>query len=345
MRGFHLFLSRKKLFAIFLILISFTAIGWFVFFEYTVDWLEKQVEDVATNLTKKGFTLSYSKVEIKGNPFFLNIIFQKPSLKDPKGYFEWNGSEMILSLQLWQPYSLTCSFPGQQRLLVHQDIHIPLKELNFEGATGTLNLNTQGHLKELDVTIESVQPLVDSKVQPVFLENVSLKATKLIDPLNLEFSFSMDLSHLETLLDMTPLDYPCTINLTAHLAEYQSNRPLPRSLAEWRDGGGILEVTLLKISWFPIIGEAKGTLTLDKNMYPLGAFSSQISGYQDALADMVKLGWIKKKKAAGASFVFDLLSVPDESGARRLTVPITLQNGRISVGPAPLLKLQPVQDF
>lgn len=345
MRGFHLFLIRKKVFAVLLILISCAAISWFIFFEYTVRWLEKQVEVVATNLTKKGFTLSYSKVEISGNPLFLRITFQNPALKDPKGYVDWKGSEMILSLQPWQPYFLTCSFPGQHTFLVHQALHVPLKEINIEGAVGTLNMDSHGYLKELNVKIESVKSLIDSKVQPVFLNNLSLKATKLIDPLNLEFSFSTDLSHLETLLDMKPLDYPCTISLEAHLAGYQPNHFLPRSLAEWRDGGGVMEVTLLKFSWPPIIGEAKGTLTLDKNMYPLGSFSSQISGYQDALAHMVKLGWVKKKKAAGASFVLDLLSVPDESGTRQLTVPITLQNGRVSVGPAPLLKLQPVQDF
>ena len=80
-------------------------------------------------------------------------------------------------------------------------------------------------------------------------------------------------------------------------------------------------------------------------MYLLGSFSSRIQGYQEALADMVSLGWINKKKAATASFILDLFSSPNSSGGKTLTVPITLQNGVLSIGPAPLLKLQPLEDL
>lgn len=345
MKGFHMFLTRKKLFASFLVLVALATMGWFVFFEYSVRWLEKQIEIVATNLTKKGYVLSYSTIKISGNPFFLSVSFQKPSLKDPKGFLEWSGSEMIVSLQPWQPYFLTCTFPGDHSLLIHQNIPISLGVLKLEGAVGTFNLNSQGALKELSFTIAQLKSFVDSKPQPVFSQNVSLKATNLIDPLNLQFSFSTNLVNLESLFNMQRLDHLCTINLEGYLSGYQSPHSFPQSLAEWRDGGGVLEVTLLKFSWLPIMAEAKGTLALDKDMYPLGAFSSKISGYQDALADMVKLGWVKKKKAAGASFVLDLFSVSDDDGTKHLTVPVTLQNGALSVGPAPLVKLRPLQNL
>ena len=92
-------------------------------------------------------------------------------------------------------------------------------------------------------------------------------------------------------------NYPLTLNIEGELSGYTSNTSSPRSLSQWRDGGGIINVTSLNITWPPINAEAEGTLTLDKNMYLLGSFSSKITGYQEALEDMAKLGWIKKKKA------------------------------------------------
>ncbi|MBS0271401.1 MAG: DUF2125 domain-containing protein [Proteobacteria bacterium] len=340
-----MFLPRKKLFASFLIFVALVTLGWFVFFEYSVRWLEKQIEIVTTDLTKKGYTISYSKVEISGNPLFLSVSFKNPSLKDPKGFLQWNGSELLISLQPWQPYLLTCTFPGDQSLLIHQNIPVSIGLLKLERAVGTFALDSQGALKELNFTIEQVKSFVDSKPQPVFSQKVSLKATNLIDPLNLQFSFSANLLNLESLFNMERLDHVCVINLDGSLSGYQNHELFPKSLADWRDGGGVLEVSFLKFSWLPIIVEAKGTLTLDQDMYPLGAFSSKVSGYQDALVDMVKLGWVKKKKAAGASFVLDLFSVSDEYGTKHLTVPVTLQNRVLSVGPAPLAKLRPLQNL
>jgi hypothetical protein len=338
-------LNRKKLFATLLILLSLVIIGWFVFFEYSVRWLEKSIEKFTSNLRQIGYTVSYSNVKITGNPLSLKVIFQNPHVKDLKGRFDWQGQELDIVIQPWEPYRLTCTFPGDQKISVPQNTPLPLGILQFEGAKGIFSLTPQGALEEVDFIVDRILSLIGDQPQAVFLEGVSLKVKNLINPLNLTFLFKTTVLNLEKPLNFPPRDHPFIINLEASLSGYQSKNSFPKSLAEWRDGGGVLEVSLLKLTWTPLSLEANGTLTLDRNMYPLGAFSSKITGYQDVLPDLVQLGWVKKKNAAATSFILGLFSVQDEGGSKHLPVPITLQNKALSVGPAKLFKLQPVEEF
>lgn len=338
-------LNRKKLFASVLILLSLVIIGWFVLFEFSVRWVEKSIEKFTSNLREKGYTVSYSNVEIKGNPLSLTVIFQNPHLKDPKGRFDWQGHELDIVVQPWQPYTFTCTFPGDQKMIIPQNTPIPLGVLQFEGANGLFFLTTQGALEEADFTVDRILSLRGGQPQDVFLEGVSLKVKNLTNPLNLMFLFKTTVLNLEKPLNLPPRDHPFIVNLEASLSGYQPKNSFPKSLAEWRDGGGVLEVSLLKLTWTPLSLEANGTLTLDRDMYPLGAFSSKITGYQDVLPDLVQLGWVKKKNAAAASFILGLFSVQDENGGKHLPVPITLQNKALSIGPAKLFKLQPIEEF
>ena len=337
-------ITRKKLLVGFLFFLALCFLGSFIVYEYSLLWIEKEIAATTKRLQQKGYSLSYASFSVAGNPLLLNVSFKEPSLKDAKGTWKWQGEEAVISVYPWKPYQLSCSFPGDQKISLPQNLPFTFETLSLEDMEGILLFSAEGHLKNLDLKIGKVSSFVGDKVQPVTLKALSLKATDLVTPLSLKFTFSTEVSNLETLLKESPLDYNLILALEGELSGYAAKMP-PTSLSQWRDGGGVLELASVKVSWPPIHGEAEGTLTLHKNMYLLGSFSSRIQGYQEALADMVSLGWINKKKAATASFILDLFSSPNSSGGKTLTVPITLQNGVLSIGPAPLLKLQPLEDL
>jgi hypothetical protein len=338
-------LTRKKLLGGFFILFALGILGEFILFEYSVRWLEKEISSTKARLEQQGYSVSYSRVSIAGNPLLMEIRFENPSLKAPQEAWGWQGKKLVISVYPWKPYILTCSFSGDQKVTAPKNGPISLGTLSIEEALGVFTLSSEGKLEQIDFKTGAITSLLGPQVQAVSLKSLSLNMTQLSHPLSSKFTFKTEIAHLESLLKAAPLDYPLTLNIEGELSGYTSKTSFPHSLSQWRDGGGIMNVTFLNISWPPINAEAEGTLTLDKNMYLLGSFSSKITGYQDALEDMVKLGWIKKKKALMASFVLELFTTTDGSGTKQLTVPITLQNGMVSVGPAPLIKLQPLKDI
>jgi hypothetical protein len=336
--------NRKKLIASLLILISLGIISWFVLFEYGVRWLEKELETVATDLRQKGYTVTYSKVEFKGNPLFIRAIFESPHIKDPRGLFEWQGPEIEVSTKPWSLHTLAVSLPGDHTLNIPQGLPTPIGALKVEHATGVITLTLKDKLESVSLDVKNVFFLAANKPQPLSLKDFSLIITNLIHPLELNMTLRSKVVGLETVLNIPPLDHLLTVNLDAHLSGFESKGSFPKTLSEWRDGGGVLDVTSLKFNWPPVVAIGEGTLTLDKDMYPLGSFSSSLEGYQEALNYMVRLGFVKQKNASAATFVLDLMSAPTEMGTKRLTIPITLQNKRLSVGPVHVLKLKPLVD-
>jgi hypothetical protein len=333
--------NYKKLFIILFLFVILGLSAWFVAFAYATRWLEEKIHIARENLEQRGYGLTYSSLKVSGTPFSLQATLKNPHIKDSHGVMEWQGEEIKVTLRPWEYTTLYCDFLGKHELIVPKLSSLSLGTLEVRGAQGVIQLTSYGP-QSFNLTMDQLSFPFEKMPEALLFKNVSLNVTHIRDPLNLKMSISTQLLNIEKFLKREARSQLFTLNFVADLSGFKPSFPFPKSLAEWRDGGGVVEVRLLKINWPPILAEIEGTLTLDAEMYPLGSFSSQISGYEEVLNTMVTLGWVKKKKATLALFMLDLFSTKDESGEKHLKAPITLQNKMLSVGPAPLLKLKPL---
>jgi hypothetical protein len=114
------------------------------------------------------------------------------------------------------------------------------------------------------------------------------------------------------------------------------------ALTHWRDDGGTIELQSLRLHWGSLLVDASGTLALDSALQPEGAFSAVITG-QDAAVDVaVKTGALKPSDAGAAKAVLGLLARPNGNGDKALTLPMTIQNQRLYLGPAKLANIPPI---
>jgi hypothetical protein len=109
-----------------------------------------------------------------------------------------------------------------------------------------------------------------------------------------------------------------------------------QTAAGWRDAGGTLELDHFHLGWGGIDVDASGTVTLDRDLQPEGALSASVGGYDRLLAALVSLGRVKGSDAARIRLVLGLLARPGPDGKPRLSVPLTLQDGILSMGPISL---------
>lgn len=334
--------NHKKLFFVLLTLLLLGMGGWFTFSFYSTKWLDARISVLMEDLRKKGSIISYSSIDFSVTPVSIYAKIKNPYIKDRRGFIEWHGQEVQIFMRPFDYFTLNFVFPGEQKVVVPQT-SLPLGTLKLEGAEGALHFTALGEMDNFTFTVDRLTSFQGTQVQPLALKDLSVNVKNIRDPLTLNLALSTQLMNVEKLLKKEPKEQPFIINFVADFSGFKPQLPFPKSLAEWRDGGGVLEVRLLKMDWPPILAEVEGTLTLDESMYPLGSFSSRIKGYQEAINDMVEFGWIKKKKAVVALFVLDLFASTHENGEKQLKAPITLQNKKLSVGPAPLLKLKPVQ--
>ena len=114
------------------------------------------------------------------------------------------------------------------------------------------------------------------------------------------------------------------------------------ALSRWRDDGGTIELQSLRLRWGSLLVDTSGTLALDQMLQPEGAFSAVITG-QDAAVDVaVKVGALKPSDAGAAKVVLDLLARPNGNGDKAVTLPMTIQNQRLYLGPAKLANIPPI---
>jgi hypothetical protein len=114
------------------------------------------------------------------------------------------------------------------------------------------------------------------------------------------------------------------------------------ALTHWRDDGGTIELQSLRLRWGSLLVDASGTLALDQALQPEGAFSAVITG-QDAAVDVaVKAGALRPSDAGAAKVVLGLLARPNGAGDKALTLPMTIQNQQLYLGPAKLATIPPI---
>ena len=122
--------------------------------------------------------------------------------------------------------------------------------------------------------------------------------------------------------------------------------PLPEAwsgpaLAAWSANGGTVEFERLNVEWGALEIAAEGTLTLDGALRPEAAFSAEIAGYGGLLDGLAEQGRMKPRDASFAKTFLNLMA-KKQAGRRVIVAPVTAQNGKLFVGPLPLLKLSPM---
>jgi hypothetical protein len=122
--------------------------------------------------------------------------------------------------------------------------------------------------------------------------------------------------------------------------------PLPRGrglaarAAQWRDGGGALEVRDFSLDWGPLDLSAKATLALDDRLQPMGTGTARLTGFAATLNAMADAGVMPQQAATLATAMLTLLShAPDDDAEPEVEVPLTLQGRTLSLRKIPLARL------
>lgn len=116
-----------------------------------------------------------------------------------------------------------------------------------------------------------------------------------------------------------------------------------RALAKWRDDGGTLELQRCDVQWGALQLEANGTFALDTAMQPIASLSASIANHGALVDAVVAAGLLPKRNATVVKLVLDLLAHRGPDGQSRLTAPVTVQDGKVSIGRAELARVPPIQ--
>jgi hypothetical protein len=361
-------LNRERIQRVAVIAVAFCsglAVGGTAYWYYTAARFSEGIAVWAAERRAEGMDVAYSGLEVTGFPWRFQALVRDPRLArpvDPEGRdaadwdesggaaWAWRGSEVVAALTPWRPRRIDLRFPGTHQVTLPLNGHGWTLFAAAASAAGSLELGPGG--APASGTLEAEELALVPETGKAGLTIARGHLSGLTHPAGepRHLSATFELAFEGRGVGLPPgQEWPlgpriATLEAEASFLGVLPPGPLAEAAAEWRNDGGTVELHRLYLSWGPLEMEAGGTLALDGELQPMGALTATIRGFAETIDALVAKGKIKASDAATAKVVLGLLAkTPEDGGEPELTVPLTVQDGRLYVGPVGLLRIPPVR--
>lgn len=344
--GARSFGSLPKAASVAAAVLALAVLGYATLWAGTALQLRSEVLDWIAARQAEGYRVAYSRIGISGFPIVARVRVKAPALAAPDGRalsWSWVGGQAVVEVN-----------PLRRNAAVVRLLGEAIVSINVEGKLRTY----RGGADEMTVTLRralgagagtlSIRNLVMNAEEPgdaIEIERLFASA----EPSERRLSSSPARAHA-VMVEGADIELPRQMDLplgqsVAHLSvralvagAFVPTGEFPAALARWRNSGGMAEVSHLSLSYGPLFLEGSGTASLDAEMQPAGTFVARIQGFQQALSALAGRGMIEEQAAANASIALAILGQPSaDGGPASMSVPLTLQDRRLSVGPLPLM--------
>ncbi len=297
-----------------------------------------------------GYEVETGTPTVEGYPYRMVARLPRLVLAAPKaaGSPRYEGEQVTMVAQPWNLNHLIIRADGTERLSWQPAGDAGRTSLKIDASRAFASLVLRdGALERLALDLTEPRLRTDAMTTDLGLKRIQVHARRLLKEEGAEGA-GLELA-LEAEAAALPPEWSGPLGPEMALARLalKLSGPLPVALdaaaaAAWRDAGGTLEVEQLAVKWGRMDATGDGTLALDEQMRPLGAFGLHVSGWEQGIAAAVASGRIKQKAGDAARLALGLLGLANHDAEGRVGVPFTLQNGRVLVGPVPVATLDPL---
>jgi hypothetical protein len=311
-------------------------------------WSEAQRAD--------GWQLAYEDGPTSGFPFTVRMSLTRPRLMVPpepaKGVarlfgFAAESESLHLVWSLFDPFAVKLSLPSRASMDVTWPNGGKWQGVLAGGGSILLAPGSEGNGR---LVLWLDRPWLTATGQGADVSAARLRLELLRHAVqstdHLQPSLDIDLSLTELLApDADPiLAKPMDLNLRATLMGALPPGPPAQVVPAWRDAGGTLEFHELRVASGAVRLTGNATLALDRQMRPQAAGTLTAVGFPEAIDRLMEAHIIEARDGKLAKLLLLALARKDEeTGQPSLSVPVTVQNGWLSVGPSQLLAVKPLR--
>lgn len=287
----------------------------------------------------KGGEVTYTRRTSGGFPGTVTVTFADLNWRTAGGHAA-KVQNLVLRAHPWGWRTIDMTFDGATEAVIpYPDANDPLLISGTLGG-GRLNLNVANVADQMQATLHNVQARRPSR----------------------ELFSAAELKLAAVYPDQPPqnhLDTGLTITASAKDAKLVTTEPLPlgqdvalfeatmrvmgkvpdpynrASVAAWSNDSCVVEFDQYRLDWGAMQLDIKGTLALDDDLQPEGAFSGQIAGHEELVKALLDRAWIAPRQAGMLNSALKLFAKPGQLIGTRtsIEVPITVQLGGLFFGP------------
>ncbi len=345
--------------AIVAVAVGITA-AWFFFVHQT----ERAIDQWADDQRANGVDVSWRSLRFTGYPLRIDAQIDEPQMiiRQPTRTATWKPPLVTFKFSSISPDTVEFVSPG-----VH-DLSATFEDATWSALIDAETLEGRAsfppgdyrRIEQLAGRFAGVRMTPQAWADPVIVERGTFEAARrtaipvnslAVHPqgVSLELEFAAhDIRLPENLLADSALEILGSL-ISAVSTDVQVNGDLgtssvtPETLTAWRDGGGTVEIASIKLRWGSLQIDADGTLALDGDLQPVGAFATRIAGLEEFVTAMENSGVLSPNDAAVARVTLAILTrSSDDGGPNRAEIPITLQERILRLGPVTLIQFPPI---
>jgi hypothetical protein len=341
--GYNL-VMRRRLLSILLVALVL-AIVWAAAWFWLAGTLRAQVEAWADARRQEDVMVAYHRIAVAGFPFRWLVRLEQPLITGGGATsWQWQGDAVEAGLLPWSLRDVGLRFPGEQRFSAGDGNVAETWIARAARPNGRAVVDERGKLERVEFDFGDATLARAADAQPMRAERLTGQAVVRRGTSSSE----AETFDLRLMLDnATLVEAPVRV-LGTRIAHGEvdlafKGRLVPGRLADavaaWRDDGGTIEINRFAITWGPVNADGSGTLALDEQNRPLGAFAAKWRGYNEAIDALQAIGEIKPAQAAGVKIVLNAIARQNGQGVNEIQLPLTAQDGRLFVAGFPLLQL------
>jgi hypothetical protein len=331
--------------------------GYYAYWRHVAAQLAAGIEAWVADQRALGNQADFTWAGIGGFPFAFRATFQEPvlHLRQPGLELSWRGSDLIAEMSPWNLREVRIASPSEHSLWLQAAADRRRWRLATAGLDGAIGFLADGRLQQIAMTLAEPDAMSPDGSAATAREARLRLALPEIVPTDYSMPFaalSVEISEAvlpagRRLLTTDPVALAAidaTIMGPVHLAPAGAVQPpLTSVLAAWRDAGGDIEVERFSFAQGPLSLTGEATLALDGALQPLGAGTVTAGGLGAAVEVLLQDGLIPADRALLARTTAKALERIGADGKPEAKFALSLQNGVVSFGPAPLLQVPPIE--
>jgi len=285
-----------------------------------------------------GLRVDLGQPKINGFPGWLRVRVARPEAAtvEASHSWRWQGAAIEARSRPWRPDSIAFDGKGLHLITIGEPAAPQIFTIDAEGLSGRIVVG-DGKVRSLGLDLKALTITTENLKDNLTLADAVLNFNSPNAP---GLGFELDMRGLKLpKLAATPLGNEfTTIMLLGYVNGLKVDEDWPEVIASWRDGGGVIEVTEVKVRHGPLNVSGNGTIAFDAAMQPVAAFTVRAEGYTKTVDALHKAGLIKTGNVNGFKLVLGVLAKRRGGGEPYIEAPLTIQDSKLRIGPLDLLK-------
>ncbi|MBM3522270.1 MAG: DUF2125 domain-containing protein [Alphaproteobacteria bacterium] len=327
-------------------MLALWGLGWFAVALYieqrALGWIEGQ--------RAAGTMMEAQRLAIDGFPFAWRLAADDYVIdQGGDGAQRVSGKRLEASFLPWRLRDIPLRLPGEHRFERRDAAGGFAIVFEAERPDARLLLASTGRMQRLELDFGTLTLRIPSLASTLTATRAQLVARDIDppDPRSRDFwNLTLSLDDVTTPATwVTPFSRPmrrASLEIGVRGERVRAATPA-EALIAWRDAAGVVELRDLAIDWTPLTVNGSGSGGLDRQNRPEAALSLRISGYDELLNALVQSRQVSRGQATAIRIALTALARANpQTNRNEVQLPITAQNGELTILGFPVAKLPPL---